>query len=98
MMIAVPRNPLQWKALLIRVSAATAASVAESGPLEAPQEVRQDSQGDFGAEKKNNYRDRNTWRNIPPKYPTILIAMDDSDWAIQDSYSAARWRMLADFD
>ena len=52
MMIAVPRNPLQWKALLIRVSAATAASVAESGPLEAPQEVRQDSQGDFGAEKK----------------------------------------------
>ena len=28
----------------------------------------------------------------------FLIAMDDSDWAIHDSYSAARWRMLADFD
>ena len=28
----------------------------------------------------------------------FLIAMDDSDWAINDSFLAARWRMLADFD
>ena len=32
------------------------------------------------------------------KCHVLLIAMDDSDWAIHDSNLAARWRMLADFD
>ena len=49
-MAFAPQAPLQWEARLLlgvpETAAATAAAVAESGPLEAPQQVRQDSQGD----------------------------------------------------
>lgn len=41
---------------LIGVPETPVAAVAESGPLEAPQEVRQDSQGDFVAEKKRQFK------------------------------------------
>ena len=40
-------------------------------------------------------RTRGSFRQISTGF---LIAMDDSDWAIHDSFLAARWRMLADFD